>query len=255
MAVRIFNDPNTDNGLRRVVGTDYPTDEFSVTWQEFLLEDREDAFQTSVAYGPTVFNGSNNYVVFFDGSGGVAHNLAIGSDGSDTYHDTALPIVGRWIRKAARRRSLGGGQWELLYYVDLEAGTDKVTRTDISAIVGAAGHELRFGAVPWTIAEGLNGKMRSIKMWSYSRTEADLIVESASEAIATANGLTSIYGIWPCVADGNDVSGQGRHLSTQGPASEVFFDGEEGPSGTAIGAIKRGRIYYTKTFGAGGVYQ
>lgn len=223
---------NQDGGpqrnLSRVVGTGFPTEEFTATWNIWFTVNR-DNFQTYFSLGPTTWTGGDDYQVCFDGNGVASLNFGLGSHGGDTYHASAAPTTGRWYRQAYRRRKIATNNYEQFFWIDLEFGVDKVSRAHLQALVWGAGNVLMYGSNAWSDGgEGINGKMRCLKIWSDAKSEADIQAESAVADIATAAGATNLWGRWPCVSDGNDVSGNGRHLSSVGT---VTFDGEPSPSG------------------------
>lgn len=222
------------NYLARQVGTDFPTGEFTVMWHFFLVADRASQFQTYAACAKSSFAGDNEYIIFgFDGSGGVSNNMAIGSQGNDTYAAAGdfplLPPLGRWVRQAFVRRDVGGGDYDMDLYLDLALKDKrKITRTWSGAggaFAVVADSRLTFGNTPYNNAEGIDGWMRCCKLWSRALSEADIITESQGGAIFTSS--TSLYGQWPMVSDGNDISGNARHLTTAGTVS--FDDAPDPP--------------------------
>jgi len=227
MSFTVHNSAFNQDALQRVVNTAFPTEEFTLTWNIWFLSDRASSFQTYFSIGPTSFTGGNDYQVCFDGDGGVSNNFATGSGGSDTYHATVAPSTGRWYRQAYRRRKRAANDYEQFFWIDLGAGTDHISRDETNALTWASGHVLMFGSDPWTGGEeGIDGKMRCLKAWSDAKIESDIQAESAGAGILTGAGATNLWGRWPCVSDGNDVSGNARHLSTTGTVS---FDGEASP--------------------------
>lgn len=227
-----------NNNLFRVVDTTFPTEEFSLTYQIFFGIDRAASFQTYFSIGPTVLGSGNDYQVTFDGDGAVSNNFAIGSGGTDTYHASVAPTTGRWYQQAYRRRKRGVGDYEQFFYIDLGAGVDKISKDETNALTWATGHVLMFGSDPWVANgdEGIDGSMRALKAWSSSISEADLTSESAYSSIIVPANNGTLWGRWPCVSDGNDVSGNARHLSSEGT---VTFDGIDIlPQGAAVAWLR-----------------
>lgn len=229
----VHNDDFNENVLSLVVDTNFPTEEFTLLSHVFYLLDRPSKFQTPWSAGPLPpFTSGNDYQVCFDGSGttpngGVApsSDFAIGSGGDDTYHTTIGPTTGRWYRQAYRRRKIGVNNYEQFYYIDLAAGTDKVSRPHLAPLTFAAGHVLYLASTPWTSqpgSEGIDGNMRAVKLWSSALSEADIQSESPYSSIVVPANNGSLWGRWPCVSNGNDFSGNARHFSTIGT---VVFDG------------------------------
>lgn len=225
------------SAMQRTVGTDFPTGEQTFVWQVFLTQDRAASFQTYLGFAQTSFLGGSEYLIHaFDGSGGVSNNFAIGSEGNDNYSPVdqypLLPssIVGRWVRMCFRRIDTGGGTYDMEFYPDLTVSDGHVTRVWTGgggALAPASGAIFGFGAPPYTQEEGMVGRLRMGKGWSRLLTLADCKLEAfGGENVVTSS--SNIYGVWPFVSDGNDVSGQGRHL-TNVQGGTVVFDGVANP--------------------------
>ena len=254
MAINIFNATAniTNNGIGRYDST-FSTGEFAVTWQQYLNVDRASEFQTYMQLGGEGFAGANDYLVCFDGNGAVSHNMALGSDGSDTYGSTP-PVVGSWVRMGFRR-TINGATWDNRFYYDLPTVASVILRTHPGAVVLTATALWYFGATTWTLGEGGDMKFRAIKIFTSDIGETDLSAESATSNLVNPSLSGSLYGRYPLVRSLLDVSGNARHFSTgvtlaftgfAGSAGDYTFDGLDpfGPQGKrAMDRIRRPALF------------
>lgn len=229
MGARIVNDSFSDTYLYYVVGVSgFPNDEFSITWRFKTATDRND-YATYMCVASLIYGGGNEYWTAADfNTPNVPH---IGSDGSDTLLTSyGSPAPGVWKRMAFQRLNVGGGVHEQRWWPDLDKSTALyVQRDDSNGIAYEAAARFCIGAVPYTTNEGVDGTMADVKVWSIPKNIADLDQESTSGELVLPNGSTSLWGRWPLVSDGNDVSGNGRHLTTEISNGSLTFDGIAGP--------------------------
>lgn len=236
MAVRIVNlTGSTRFGLIRAA-SDFPASAYSVCFAVYYVADRANLFQSPfcVAFdNGGGFNASARYLVMADGSGAFSHNFMMSNDGDDTYANGGTagpgfaPEAGRWYRMGLVLFDLGGGSKEHRFYYDLPDTAKVITRSVINQSAWDALTYLVFGSVPYTDFEGINGLMANVKVFDTVLTPAQLIEESATSALVNSGLSGNLWGRWPLVSDGNDVSGNGRHVSLTSGAtgSDVFFDG------------------------------
>ena len=226
MAFVVTNDGSSQHGLFRNVGSAFPSSFVTVIWQMWFTVDRVNQFQTYATAGPNVFNITNNYWVCFDGSGGVSHAMAIGSDGDDTYGPDT-PTVGRWYQMAFRRRQISGLTHEQLFYYDLPNTSRVISRPDTNGNNFGSTTDLAFGYAPWTGGEGTTGKFRSIKVFTTDLAVADIVAEAPYANLVNQDLSIYLWGRYSCDDNGTDLSGNGRHLSIQTNGS---FDGDPAPT-------------------------
>lgn len=235
MAINIFNNATSNNGIGRDDST-FSTGEFAVTWQQYINADRAAAFQTYMQLGGEDFPGTASYVVCFDGSGGISDSHAVGTHATDTY-GTATPTVGSWVRMGYRR-TINGTGWDNRFYYDLPTVASVILKNDNSgeAITLQGTSMWYFGATTWTTGEGMNGKLRAIKIFTSDIGETDLSNESATSNLVKSSLASSLYGRYPLVGDLLDASGNDRHFSTgvtlaftgfNGSAGDYMFDGSD----------------------------
>lgn len=224
---------NNNAHLENAIGASgWTAGDATFTGQKYLLVDRASAFQSYCGAGPTGTFGADgsNYYILFDGNGGVAHRLALGIDGNDTYHASQLPIVGRWIR-FAMRYTLSGVALKGYYDIGVTDSTWSVT-TSPSAVGWEAGSVMFWGAAPWDEAGGsewFRGGLRYLKAFTDDLSDSDVATESAVWYPATSAGQSAIWGCWPlfnCTKE-RDITGNGRHLvSTDGQVNWSVDDKE-----------------------------
>ena len=250
MSARIINDGFSNVYLYNAIGASgLASSEFLVTCQMKLFQDLASYETPMVGASTGTFSGGNDYwtaAVF-----NSPHRLSIGSDGGDTTHASAgPPPPGTWVRMAFQRISSGGSNRDQRWWMwDLDGTNEReVLRADTTGLAYDAAARLCFGAPPYTTNEGIDGWMRCIKVWEIPRTKAEALAESRSGIIETGDGNTSLWGRWPCISDGNDVSGNGRHLSIElngSSATWLTFDGQPDPSdsGRSPNRIIRPRLF------------
>lgn len=243
MSARIINDGFSDVYLYRAIGVSgFPNDEFLITMQAKLFLDTG-SYQTYMAGASTSFGGGNEYWTAADFNS--PHRRSIGSDGSDTVHGSATPTPpGIWARMAFQRLNTGGGNHEQRWWIwDINGDNEvEVLRTDSNNLVYEAAARLSFGSVPYTTNEGVNGWLRCLKAFSAPKTKAIALAESAHGGIATADGASDVWGRWPLISSGVDVSGNGRDLSIElngAAATELTFDGAPDPQFQGIRTMDR----------------
>lgn len=209
-----------------LIGTAHPTTEFTYVYLVYYRVDRTNLFQTPVAtgYGHT-FDLGQRYIVGFDGSCAVSCNWALGDDGADTY-GTDVPEIGRWYCQAIRRRSAGGGIYEQIYYYDVQTSLSKIAQRDTTKNnAWSASTYIVWGAVPWTDHEGMDGAIENAWLFNTSLTTTQITNQCNSSTLADGSLSGNVFAHWPMVSDGNDTSGNARHLSLVGTGSEAWFDG------------------------------
>lgn len=239
MGARIVNDGFSDTYLYYAVGTSgFPNTEFSATWRFKAATDRND-YATYVCVASPTYSGGNEYWTAADfNAPNVPH---IGSDGSDTLLESyGSPNPGVWKRMAFQRLDLGGGTIQQRWWPDLDKGKHVyVTRNDTNGIAYEAAARFCLGAVPYTTNEGVDGTLADVKVWSAPKNIDDLDQESASGQLVLPNGATNLWGQWPLVNDGNDISGNARHLTTVISNGSLTFDGLSGPGFAVVTAMGR----------------
>lgn len=230
MAVRIINQAgaSTRYGLARQ-SSDFPQLAFSVCLAMKLQLDRLNLFQsyTSLAYDNGAgFDATKRYWVIADGSGGVTHNFMVSNDGDDT-PGTERPRYGYWYRMGFVMVDLGGGSYEYRFYYDLPDTSKVITRAITNLAAWDALTYFVLGSVPYTDFEGIDGWIANVKVFDVALTTAQLTAETVQSDLATASLSGNVWGRWPLVNDGNDISGNGRHVALRGSptSSDVFFDG------------------------------
>ena len=242
MGARIVNDDFSDTYLYNAVGVNgFPNDEFSITWRVKVAVDRAD-YMTYMCVASTTFGGGNEYWTAADfNSPNVPH---IGSDGSDTLLSTqGSPSPGVWKRMAFQRLSTGGANREQRWWPDLDKGQSLfVQRNDADDIVYEAAARFCIGNVPYTTNEGVDGTFADVKVWSIPKTIADLDQESTSGQIVLPNGGTSLWAQYPLVSDGNDISGNARHLTSEVSGGSITFDGIAGPGFAVIPVMNKSKF-------------
>lgn len=163
MAIRVFNNNFSQNCVIRV-DTSFPIDHFAVSYMVYFDTLRSGQFRTTFSYGPTSFSGTQ-YQVAFAGNGVISNNWAIGSQGADTYHGSIAPVAGRWYRQVYRRRKIGTGNYEQLFYFDVPS-LNNVSRNETTAETTPASGQLNLMAVPWTTGEGVDGRIANMMVFS-----------------------------------------------------------------------------------------
>lgn len=223
--LQLRNNANSRFSAEINIGTAHPTIEFTYVWVMQYRIDRPGMFQTPQATGFGPGNDiAKRYIVSFDGSGGISNNWAIGEQGSDTY-GTDAPQIGRIYYQALRRRSLGGGNYEQIFYYDLP-NLSKTVRQDASVNnAWDPGTYIKWGAVPWTDGEGMDGFIEGAWLFDTELTTTQIINQVTSPTLADASLSGNVFAHWPLISNGTDTSGNGRHLSLVGGAGDAFYDG------------------------------
>lgn len=231
------------------IGTAHPTDEFTYVLKVYHRVDRTNKFQTPIAvgYGHT-FDLAQRYIVGFDGSCAISCNWAIGNDGADVYA-TEAPSTGVWYCQVLRRRNAGGGTWEERYYpkanLDSAYYAEKNTTNNNA---WSSGTWIVFGAVPWTNFEGMDGSIENAWLFDTSVSVTTAVSQCESSTLVDGALSGNVFAHWPMVSDGNDTSGNGRHLSLVGTGSEAWFDGTTTiSSGSSIPVVITGGVRFTGT--------
>ena len=235
MSAVITNDGFSDVYLYYAIGAaGMASSEFLITMQACLRTDFA-SYHTYMSAAPTTYSGGSDYWTAADFN--TPHRRSIGSDGTDTVHASAAPLAYKWFRMAFQRVSAGGTTRDHYFWIWDMDGTNEVEVkklvTDTDGLTYQASTRLTFGAPPYTTNEGVDGWIRCVKAWEIPRTKAEALAESASGYIETGNGTTSLWGQYPLRSDGNDISGNARHLSIElnaQPASSLVFDGEPDPA-------------------------
>ena len=229
------NAQTQQNYLFRDVGTVFNGLELSCTWEQQIIADRASAFQSYFSVGPATFDSANDYIVCFDGSGGVSNNMAVGAEGNDAY-SAVLPVVAVWKSMGFRLRA-GGGTVTHEFYYDLGAGTTSTQQTTGTTMAFTTDARLIFSNVFWAADdEGCAALYRNCKLWTRLLTVADLQTEATGgrEIVTSA---TSLWGQWPLETDASDISGNSRPLTAQGSVqfAEIAFVaiGTQGASSTS----------------------
>jgi hypothetical protein len=242
MGCVITNDPFSIAYLGRLVGTSqpvanqWPTNEWSLTWQ--MYKTSPDSGSSYGSYGVVApsdvegFSGGSDYFTAADGDGAGDHHFHLGQDGVDTFHPTMSPARDRWYRQGFTRTKVGA-IWVSKFFIDLDAGVSAVIQApddaDILALTSDA--RLSFGSTPYINNEGMNVIYRAIKAWNVAKSAATILLESQSGYIETEDGRIGLWGQWPCITAGTDISGNNRPLSgfVPAPGGTVTFDGLPGP--------------------------
>lgn len=208
------------------IGTAMPRVEHTILWRMRYRVDRPNLFQTPFAVGfGHGFDIAQRYIVGFDGSGAVSHNWAIGDDGSDTYGADA-PEIGRIYCQAIRRDDLGTGTYKQEFFYDLLTDTTKIARQDTTKNnAWSPSTWIVWGAVPWTDFEGMDGWIENAWIFDTALTVSQMVNQCTSGTLADGTLSGNVFAHWPMVSDGNDTSGNGRHLSLVGGPTEAWFDG------------------------------
>ena len=242
MGAVITNDGFSDVYLYYAIGAaGFATDEFLLTCQVKLRVDLA-SYQTYFAAAPTTYTGGNDYFTAADFNS--PHRRSIGSDGGDTVHASAAPVAQKWYRMAFQRLNTGGGNHEQRWWIwDLDGTNEvEVLRSDVDGLSFTATTRLCLGSVPYTTNEGCDATFRCWKAWTGPRTKAAALAETASGMIETADGLTNLWGQWPLISSGVDISGNGRDLTIElngSAASWLVFDGEPDPATPGIRGASR----------------
>lgn len=242
MGARIVNDGFSDTYLYYAVGVNgFPNTEFSMTWRVKAATHLND-YQTYACVASTTFSGGNEYWTAADfNTPSVTH---IGSDGSGSLLLTqGSPSPGVWKRMAFQRLDAGGGTIEQRWWPDLDKGQSLfIQRNDTDGIVYEAAARFCIGSVPYTTHEGVDGTFADVKVWSIPKTIADLDQESTSGQIVLSNGGTSLWAQYPLVSDGNDISGNARHLTSEVSGGSITFDGLPGPGFAVISKMNKSKF-------------
>ena len=208
------------------IGTAHPTTEFTYILKVYHRVDRTNLFQTPIATGfGHTFDLAQRYIVGFDGSCAISCYWAIGDDGSDTY-TTEAPQTGVWYCQILRRRSAGGGIYEQRYYPKANINSALFAEQNTTKNnAWPSTNYIVFGAVPWTDHEGMDGAIENAWLFDTSVSIATAVSQCESSTLVDAGLSANVFAHWPMVSDGNDTSGNGRHLSLVGTGSEAWFDG------------------------------
>jgi hypothetical protein len=235
MACVITNDGSSLNGLVRSTGASgLPGYDITVTWQMQFTNVDPSRYSTYVTHGPNTFNLTNNYWVAFKGIS-PTNVVAIGSDGDDTYHASFVPTVGPWYQMAFRRRSTGGSNREQLFYPNLGNDTSiVVSRPDTDGENLTSDLVFAIGYSPWIGGEGMEGKVRAVKVFTSVLTLTQMVNESAYANVYDPSLASSLWGRWNLNSDGTDQSGNARHLSANGTVS---FDNQPAPEFSGGGPL------------------
>lgn len=229
MGARIVNNDFSDTYLYYAVGVNgFPNTQFSMTWR-VRLETIRASYQCYTCVASTTFGGGNEYWTASDFNTPAVPS--IGSDDGHTLHASAkVPGLQQWRRMAFQRLDVGDGTYEQRWWFDLDNGENYVVqRNNINGIVYEASARFCLGNVPYTTNEGCDCTLQDVKVWSIPKTIADLSQESVSGQIVLPNGTTNLWGQWPLRSDGNDISGNGRHLSSAVSGGSISYDGVLGP--------------------------
>lgn len=248
MSVVIVNDSGSQTYLGRTVGvSEFPSDEFALTWQTFHTAIRPvPAYHTDLAVaGSSGFIGGNEYFTAAGGDGATHLRYHLGQDAADTFHASLSRTAGVWYRCAFQRLK-NGAIWESRYWFDLDGGQSLSIQApdDSGQYVWAADTTLCFGSVPYINNEGITAYMRRLKAWSIPRTINELDMESRNGYINTPGGTTSLWGQWPCIQDGRDISGNNRTLTPSIFGGSLTFDKIDADAvGTSPNRIIRPRLF------------
>lgn len=246
LQVRNSTSPDGRSSAEILIGTAHPTTEFTYVLKVYHRVDRTNLFQTPIAvgYGHT-FDLGQRYIVGFDGSCAISCNWAIGDDGSDTYA-TQAPSTGVWYCQILRRRSAGGGIYEQRYYpkANLDSTYYAEQNTTKNNAWSSANY-IVFGAVPWIDNEGMDGAIENAWLFNTSVSIATAVSQCESSTLVDGALSGNVFAHWPMVSDGNDTSGNGRHLSLVGAGSDAWFDGTTTLTGGSSVTTITGGIHFT----------
>lgn len=228
------------------IGTAHPTTEFTYIAKVYHRVDRTNLFQTPIATGfGHTFDLGQRYIVGFDGSCSISCNWAIGDDGSDTYA-TDPPSISVWYCQILRRRDAGGGTYEQRYYPQANLDTAYFAQQNTTKNnAWSASTWIVFGAVPWTDFEGMDGAMENVWLFNTSVSIATAVSQCESSTLVDGGLSGNVFAHWPMVSDGNDTSGNARHLSLRGTGSEAWFDGTTTLVGGSPVTTIPGGIHFT----------
>ncbi len=217
--VTLANGDFDQHYVYRDVGSTFLTGAWSATYQIWIISDRAARFQTYLSSGPSTFTGGNDYMVTFDGDGGVSNNMAVGAEGVDTY-STVLPSVGSWMQHGWKHTAGAGSTWDHTFYYQLQTNTNNVVRNSSADFTWPAGNRLIVSNNFWNPdAEGTNGRFRCVKIFSAALSAVDLQTESGSCPAVTAAGIANLWAQWKLCTTLTDSSGNGRDLSANGTNS------------------------------------
>ena len=154
-----------------------------------------------------------------------------GADWITTLAGSAKQVVkDRWYAQALRIVVNSNGTKTAWFYIDLPStAPGDVIRVTSPAYFGNSNPPspaLAFGDSPWFANyqhERLSGVLRGIKIFNKGLGEGDVLAESASDTLATSDGIANIWYLNsnPTPADITDKSGRGHHPVWAQPANRA----------------------------------
>jgi len=237
-SIRFANDSGSLDRIRRPAANAraWPGEEFSIVWRVYHHVRTNTQYQTYFAFAQDIgFTGGNEYITAFAGVTAVDLHFAIGSQGGDTYHASALPVIGRPYYMALRRRKRATNDYEQLFYPDLPDTSIVISRDMPAAFTYAASSTLNFGAVPYINNEGIDGSMDNI--WIF---RGALPIPFLMKQVRSKTLVDSAYrqAVWANIPAGNqddlyDRSGHGRRFTRSTDAGNGFTSWANGPGKNA----------------------
>lgn len=183
---------------------------------------------------PNSYYGAHPYPQNSNNSG-TAHWWELATDyGGDFLYTVAgakkSVVYGVWRTQALRVTRNGDGTKTIRFYVDLPSVTDGdvIQRTLVSGYGEKSPPKpaITFGDSPWYDSfqhERLSGVLRGIKIFNKVLSESDMLLEAASDSIATTAGAANVWylNINPTPTDISDKSGKGHHPVWADPANKA----------------------------------
>lgn len=170
-------------------------------------------YTTYMAWGDT---GPVDYYVAFNSALHSPEDYAIGVRGTESFSSVGI-ISGRQMTQALRA-VYNGSQTTVDYFWDLPNLARKITAVWAGTLANTSGHSLWFGSNPWTIFEGVDGKVGDIKIWQQALSDGAIAKESSSRWPVVNQYKQAVWAVVPChtLQDLRDYSGNGRHFRAYG---------------------------------------
>jgi hypothetical protein len=231
---RVANDSGSLDRIRRPAATasSWPSEEFSVVWRVYHHVRTTTQYQTYFVFAEDAgFTGGDEYTVAFAGIAALDLHFGIGSQGNDTYHASAQPVINRWYYMAYRVRKRATNDYEQLFYPDLPDTSIVISRNRTAPLTHAATSSLDFGSVPYINNEGIDGSMSN--MWIF---KGALPIQFLAKQARSNTLVDDAYrqAVWAQIPAGNagdllDKSGHGHHFVQSTDAGNGFTTWANGP--------------------------
>jgi len=162
----------------------------------------------------------------------------LGTGGSDNDATSKNLVTDVWYTQALRITVNSNGTKTARFYIDLPStsSADYIEYTSTSDYGNRTPRSpaITFGDSPWYPQhqhERMSGVIRHIKIIAKSLSDADILAEAGSEALATADGQNNIWymNINPTPDDITDKSGAGHDPAWAGPTRAGLYSDSGNP--------------------------